>query len=151
MKRRGFFGFAAGAAVAGPSIAKEAIGQIASGLEATSLGIGGEAANALAGGYGLVSGTAQAQKGYFDPKGEALSALARLSGISASARERMKRTMTHVSALDPDIASYRSLSLNAKIEMQRERQFERMLSERRSYWQRMVDGVMGEAGEDWLP
>jgi hypothetical protein len=150
MKRRGFFGFAAGAAVAGPSIAKEAIGQIASGLEATSLGLGGQ--NAMGGAYGLVSGMTQAQKGgYFDPKGEALSALARLSGITAGARDRMKRTMTHVSSLDPDIASYRSLSLNAKIEMQRERQFERILSERRSYWQRMVDGVMGEDGEDWLP
>ncbi len=142
MKRRGFFGFAAGAAVAGPGMVKQAAEQI--GLDALRIGGGESNLIGMTGsGYGLQT----ADKAY-DAISEAKGMLAKFVGITAAQRARAKRE-THIGSLDPDLASYRSFSLSAKIEMQRERNVEARIHQSKSMWQRMADGISGE--DDWLP
>lgn len=151
MKRRNFFGFAAGAAVAGPAMAKEAIGHVAAGLGSL---------NVQSGASGLLSGqlAGAPTQGYAtDAIGKAVSELAyakdgmaKLANLTVAQRARYKKQM-HISQLDPDIAGYRSLSLSAKIDWQRERQLDAQISERKTMWQRILDGVPGWNGDDYLP
>lgn len=48
---------------------------------------------------------------------------------------------TTVHALDPDLASMRSISLSVKIEMQRERNFKREIARTKSYYEKVIAGV----------
>lgn len=147
MKRRSFFGVMGGAAVAGPAMAKEAVGRLSTGMEGLSLGNG-------AGLVGEASGYATQANTFLIPSAvdEAVNAkaiLGKLVGITAAQRAKVKRE-TYVSILDPDLASYRSLSLSAKIDMQKERMVASRISERKTFWQRIADGI-GYNDPDDLP
>lgn len=135
MKRRGFLGTMVGAAVAGPSMAKQAI---ASGVEELSLG-GFGGMDAIKGyGYASAAGIATTGSGEnYDPTEWARRELADFLGRSASELAR-QRIETHVDRLDPDIACMQSIALQAKIRMQRDRTFERNLSQQRGWLERQL-------------
>lgn len=138
MKRRSFFGVAAGAVVAGPTMAKQALAQ---GIESLSVpsqlgyvgGLGGigSAVPQAANSYGVIDSVLNAKK-----KLDLINSLS-----DPTKRAKYRRQMGGPSMLDPDIASYRSISLSAKIEWQIERNLEKFLSERRSWWERIADGT----------
>lgn len=137
MKRRGFFGFAAGAAVAGPSMAKQAISSAVNELAALQIG-GGAVPPA---GYAL-SSQAVGQGGLIgsiNQIGRAQDALARIAGLTKAQRAKYK-AQTYVSSLDPDIASYRSISLAAKIDWQKERNLDANINGRKSWWEKIASG-----------
>ena len=143
MKRRGFFGLAAGAVVAGPSMAKQAMAQ---GLESLSLG------NQLGNGgmYGLADQAANVGKavggtGMVEYIARAKQKLDLINGFTAAQRAKHKAGM-HVGQLDPDIASYLSISLSAKIDMQKERNLNAFLSERKTWWQKIAGGSLDPYG-----
>lgn len=135
MKRRGFLGFAAGAVVAGPGMAKEAAAKAAQSLALSGIGQG-NTLNGLSNGAPTIGYAAQQS----NPVLQATQALAKISAMTTEQRAKRKRMM-NVGAIDPDIASYRSISLSAKIDWQKERQVTAMINERRSMWQRVVDGL----------
>ena len=53
----------------------------------------------------------------------------------------------YLDALDPDLASYHSMSMSARIEMQRDRNLEVYLRNRRTWWQ----GVIERGVDEWTP
>lgn len=136
MKRRGFFGLMGGAVVAGPSMAKAAATQ---GLEALQLGpVGGmpfpPSAGYTTGAYPENSDGPSP----LDPEHWMQRELSDFLGVSA--RELAERRLeTHVHALDPDLAVMRSLSLDAKIRIQRDRQFTRERESQRRYLSRNIE------------
>ena len=124
MKRRGFLGFIGGAAVAGPGMAKAAATQ---GMEAMSLGNSAGLGLVSTGiGYQTDAGPISPYPDELhpsDPKHWAQRQLADFMGRSAEELREL-RLDTHVSALDPDLAVNRSFSLQTKVRMQRDRNFE---------------------------
>ena len=122
MKRRAFFGLVGGAAVAGPAMAKEAVTKLAQATALSDLqlpyglGYAGEtaAAQSMLGGYGMMDHVARAKK-----------KLDLIRGFTAAQRSEMKAGQ-NVHELDPDLASYRSFSLAAKIDIQRERMVDKL-------------------------
>jgi hypothetical protein len=138
MKRRGFLGSVVGAAVAGPSMAKQAI---ASGMEGLNLGGVGMLEKGISiGGMGYASAT-NAVDGNYDPLDWPKRELAEFLGKSAAdlARERLE---THVAQLDPDIACMQSIALQAKIRMQRDRTFERNRAQQRGWLERQLQDAI---------
>jgi hypothetical protein len=134
MKRRSFFGFAAGAAVAGPAMAKEAAAKAAMSLS------GGEAMlglSSMAGPY--YGGEAAGLSPQRSLLTRAASSVNMLRSITGEQRASLRRRFSDVHRLDADLASYHSLSLGARQEMQRERNIEAFLSNRRSWWQGILD------------
>lgn len=136
MKRRGVLGFLAGGAVAGPSMAKQAI---ASGLE--GLSVGGMSGLASAGVE--IGDYASAANGPFegleyDPLAWPKKELQDFLGHSASDLLR-QRLETHVGSLDPDIAGMQSIALQAKIRMQRDRTFERNRAIQHGWLERQLE------------
>ena len=134
MKRRGFFGLMGGAVVAGPSIAKTAI---ASGFE--GLSIGGTAGLGQLANAGFA--TDAIPFGDVDDTDWATQELANFLGRSAADRAR-ERLETHVDRLDPDIACMQSIALQAKIRMQRDRNFERNQAQHRGWLERQVQSAI---------
>ena len=138
MKRRGFLGSVVGAAVAGPSMAKQAI---ASGMEGLNLG-GVEMLEkgVSIGGMGYASAT-NAADGSYDPLEWPKRELSDFLGRSASdlLRERLE---TRVHQLDPDIACMQSIALQAKIRMQRDRTFERNRARQRGWLERQLQNAI---------
>lgn len=132
MRRRGFLGFAAGAFVAGPTMAKDmaskavADASVLHGLEA--IGIDG---NRRSYAPEVVRETSDLTR--------ALKALSLLRSLSGDQRQELLRRQ-FISGLDPDIASYRSFSMSAKIALQRERQLEQLLAMRKSWAERLLIG-----------
>lgn len=119
MKRRGVFGLLAGAAVAGPSMAKAAVADLGSLKVASAAGYGIEAATTgFGGGYPI------GPSDEYNPLKWAQAAVQEFMGRSA-AELLEARLETTVHALDPDIAGMVSISLDAKIRMMRDRLFER--------------------------
>lgn len=130
MKRRGFLGFLGGAAVAGPSMVKNA--------------------------------TAQTTLADMHPPGITMSGMSGISGPMESPgtdiayqAQRMarwnllkldpnwlarKKRERWIDGLDPDLASYRSFSLGAKIRAQRARNFEAWLSGQDNWFERAISG-----------
>lgn len=149
MKRRAFFGVMGGAAVAGPQVAKEVASRVA-GLDSLRLtgGLLGPGEH-LGSTYGLNQFASQADKAS-DAVGEAQRMLTKLVGITAAQRARVKRD-TRVGSLDPDIESYRSLSLVFKIDMQKEREVEARLNQGKTMWERIANGVAAIGEDDYLP
>ena len=136
MRRRGFIGSFVGAAVAGPSMAKQAI---ASGLEGLSLGgQTGMGTLGIAGSYGLNAANqfAVPQEEY-DPVAWAKRDLAEFIGRSAAdlSRERME---TGVDRIDPDLACMQSIALQAKLRIQRDRNFERNRQQHQNWLERRL-------------
>jgi hypothetical protein len=144
MKRRGFFGVMAGAAVAGPGMAKEAINQIS--LDSLNLSGGGVLGQTLGtGGYAKQAGVF----GAVDEVSQAQGMVKRLVGMTAAQRAAHKRRF-HVGQLDPDIASYRSIALHAKIDWQRERNLDAAINERKTMWQRLAEGLGYDTADDYM-
>ena len=139
MRRRGFLGSVVGAAVAGPSMAKQAI---ASGLEGLSMGQTGLGALASASSYGL-NETQQypVPQEEYDPVAWAKRDLAEFIGRSAAdlARERME---TGVDRLDPDLACMQSIALQAKLRIQRDRNFERNRQQHQNWLERRLKDAL---------
>lgn len=114
MKRRGFLGFIGGAAVAGPGMARAAVTPVAE-----SLSIPGVGMSAVYG--GMPSGPIEES----DVVGEVVRLRARLARYIGRSAEELARERKTVSAhtLDPDLAAMRSMSLDYRMRMQRERNF----------------------------
>lgn len=145
MKRRGFLGFMGGAAVAGPAMVKEAAAKAAADL---SLGKAGMLAGSM-GGLAPPGGLGPAVSGsLIDHLMRGRDMLKKLGAMTASDRARLKRRFD-VYALDPDIASYRSIAMHAKIDWQRERNLTARLAERHSFWERFSTTGDGYEDEPW--
>lgn len=139
MKRRGFLGFIGGAAVAGPSMAKQAMAQ---GMDAMSVGPTlSSMGQAISAPYGGSTSGGGPIDGDYDAVGWAKRDLARFFGKSAE-RLLKERIQTHVGYLDPDIAGMRSLSLTTKIRMQRDRNFERGQEGERDWLQQRLHDAL---------
>lgn len=134
MKRRGFLGFAAGAAVSGPAYARAAASQMV--LSSGSGSILGTGMNYVGGKEGIDVG------GYAEDDW-AQRQLVNLLGKTAAEIAREKRRLT-VHVLDGDIAGMRSLAWHAKIAMQQDRDYERSRNDEifnlREYIGKMVTG-----------
>jgi hypothetical protein len=141
MKRRAFFGLMGGVAVAGPGMAREMAAKAAADLS----GVGG---GSILGGFG---GIAVPEAGYplqapsFLQR--AKSSLDLLRGMTGEQRSELRRRVGDVHRLDPDLASYHSMSMGARIEIQRDRNVEAYLRNRRSWWQ----GVVDRGVDEWTP
>lgn len=137
MKRRGFFGLMGGAVVAGPSMAQQAM---TTGLE--GLSIGGVGVPFMDNGANYVGQTTAAGPSEtYDPTHWPRKELADFLGLTAEEWAQI-RLDTYVSALDPDIAIMRSISLTSKIRMQRDRNFERSrLQSHRSLKSQLADAI----------
>ena len=139
MRRRGLLGLLGGAVVAGPSMAKQAI---ASGLEGLSMGQTGLGALASAGSYGLNEKQPYpVPQEEYDPVAWAKRDLAEFMGKSASdlLRERLE---TSVDRLDPDLACMQSLALQAKLRIQRDRNFERNRQQHQIWLERRLKDAL---------
>lgn len=137
MRRRGLLGLLGGAVVAGPSMAKQAI---ASGLEGLSMGQTGlrglASAGVEIGGY-VYDTASKDQSVEYDPVAWAKRDLAEFIGRPAAdlARERME---TDVDRLDPDLACMQSIALQAKLRIQRDRNFERNRQKHQNWLERRL-------------
>lgn len=121
MRRRGFLGMLAGGAIAGPGMAKQAAAQALSDLSLP----------------GVMSG---ANVGYGVPAGGgnwAVERMAELVGMTVADHAKRRKEL-QIMALDPDIAALGSVSLVAKIGIQRIRTYERNLESERSWLEREV-------------
>ena len=131
MKRRSFLGFLGGAAVAGPSMAKQAVAATLSDMSVAG----------LSGGL-LQQGLAQPVGGYASSVGHlewAATQLAKL-GMRTAEQHAFHVRRQSVSTLDPDLASYRSMALHQKISIQRQRDYWRSLEHERGYLQATIAG-----------
>lgn len=124
MKRRGFFGLMGGAVVAGPSMAQQAISTGMEGLSIGGFGVPMLGAGANYAGQAVADGPSET----YDPTHWPRKELADFLGRTAEEWAQI-RLDTYVSSLDPDIAIMRSISLDSKIRMQRDRNFERNRSQ----------------------
>ena len=130
MKRRAFFGFLGGAAVAGPSVVKTAATMTPADLNLGRLGISA----GLGGQPGLVgSGTASGHTSW------AKDRLKQISGLSKIEKEMLKR-QAYFNDLDPQVASLRSVALVHRIRMSRDISFERSEEREKSYLQGVIEG-----------
>jgi hypothetical protein len=131
-----------GAAVAGPSMAKQAL---ASGLEAVQVG----------GGFGNVAVGMASKQFYDSPIADGISTynhadwlrerIKELTGISEADR-RDRIAGMYVNTLDPDLAVNRSFSLSRKISIQKEREFDRQIEQsKRSLARELADFLKRQA------
>lgn len=134
MKRRNFLGFMGGAAVAGPSMAK-------AGIESLAVPSLGNAANQIVGGT-IASGIRGPEEPH-DPLGWAKKDLARLLNKSAAQIMREKQGI-QVTMLDPDLAAMRSLSLDTKIRIQRDRLYARSQEQERGWLEQRIKDLMDQ-------
>lgn len=140
MKRRGFLGFMGGAAVAGPSMAKQAL---ETGLEAMQ--VGGKGAhvteNGLLGGQTLGVGIGYEETSPMDEGHWAQRQLRELLGMSEE-EKKQRRLEQDVRALDPDLVANRSFSLSAKLRIQRDRDFARSMANQERYLRCQIADAM---------
>jgi hypothetical protein len=145
MKRRAFFGFAAGAAVAGPGLAKEVAAKAAAELA----GVGGSGAM-----LGIPSAPFGNSFGGMIGN-EAPSLLQRaaaatgfLRSMTSDQKNELRRRFGEVHRLDSDLASYHSMSMAARIEIQKERNVEAYLASRKTWWQGVLDRGSNDYASD---
>lgn len=134
MRRRGFFGFAAGAVVAGPAVAKDIAAKTFAD-DAVLHGLDAMGIRAMP----FPSNGPVAEAGAPLSPARALNTLSLLRTLTGEQRRELLRRQ-YVSRLDPDIASYRSFSMSAKLAMQRERQLEEQLATRKGWAERLLLG-----------
>jgi hypothetical protein len=141
MKRRGVLGLLGGAAVAGPSMAKQAV---ATGLEAMQVGGG---MDATATGSPWATGRSLGVDIGYEPPSPMDAdhwlqvELREFLGMSDEEKKRL-RSELHVHALDPDLVANRSFSLSAKLRIQRDRDFARSMVNREQYIRRQIADAM---------
>jgi len=131
MRRRGFLGFLGGAAVAGPSMAKQAVAATLSDMSVA----------ALSGGV-LDQGLSQPIGGFASTSGHlewAATQLAKI-GMRTAEQHAYHARRQAVVTLDPDLAGYRSMALHQKLSIQRERNYWRGLEHERGYLQATIAG-----------
>jgi len=131
MKRRGFLGFLGGAAIAGPSMAKQAVAATVADLNLAGLS-GGIPVPDYDGPVGQAIGGSGAKEW-------AVARLAKLAIRTAEQHDYHRRSV-RPNMLDPDIASYRSIALHQKIRMQRDRDYVRGLEQERASLQGAIAG-----------
>jgi hypothetical protein len=140
MKRRGFFGFAAGAAVAGPGMAKEAANRLTSGLAS-----GGFPMQTVGDSFGGWKGAATISDvaESFDRVANARTMLDQIGAITGNDRVRLRRAYaeSYGTSLDFDLQAYQSIKPWAKQIMQVDRDIDRQINRRRSIFQRIIDGL----------
>lgn len=135
MNRRGFMGFLAGGAVAGPAVAQEALvglsspGVLASAVPSADRAVG---INAASSGSRMLSRTAALARVTNDPT------------LMAMVRKLAEQRIGSITALDPDLAANRSFSLATKLRLQRERAIEHNLrqmldEEEQPIWRKLFD------------
>lgn len=132
MKRRGFLGFLAGGAVAGPGLAKQAVAESIGDLGIQSAGI-------------LATDPSRYYSGPV-PSSAPPNWIARLLKLNTRSQleHAFHRKRTEVYALDPDLHSYRSFAMHAKISLQRERNYIRGLENDRSWIEGAIAGWFDE-------
>jgi len=130
MKRRSFLKGLVGGAVAAPATAKEAIDAAASEL---SLG----ASPLTNSGLGPIGSGPQEATNTVWAKDD----LRRILKLTPDQhRKRMKRA--HISALDPNVASLRSVALHRKIAITKRLVYNAEVSSRKDYLQSVIDGLL---------
>jgi hypothetical protein len=132
--RRGFFGLVAGAAVAGPSMAKKAVAEIAA---ADAMGLAGMAPLPGYYGGGEVSGMSLASDTNWN-----VARLAQLAMRTAEQHDHY-RQRSSVHHLDGDLVANRSFSLATKVRIQRGRNYERDLDQERGHLHAAIAGWFG--------
>ena len=128
MKRRAFFGFLGGAAVAGPSVAKSAAQMTLSDLNLRQAGMAGSSGAPMGG-----------MTEPADQKSYAKQALARFMGKTPLQRAREKATH-YVDGLDPEVACLRSVALHSKVRMTRAITYERSQLREKTYLEGILAG-----------
>ena len=78
----------------------------------------------------------------------AASATGFLRALTRDQRAELKRRFGDVHRLDSDLASYHSMSMAARIEMQRERNVETFLASRKTWWQGVLDRGSNDYASD---
>jgi hypothetical protein len=136
MKRRGFLGGMVGAAVAGPSLASQAAQNIGSQFLSSQAAQG----QVLGKAYGLTSGLAGAALTHQAPEDYGVTMLARIAGMTPAQRAKIK-ARTYIERLDPDIESYKSISMSAKIDWQKERNVDARINNQKSAFERLVNKI----------
>lgn len=133
MKRRNFLGFLGGAAVAGPGMAKEIATKAAAELSVGGMlsGIGAGSINAPQAAFGSFESQSLLQR--------AASSMTFLRSITRDQKTELRRRFGDVHRLDADLASYHSMSMAARIDMQRERNVDAYLNTRKAWWQGVLD------------
>lgn len=129
MKRRAFFGLLGGAVVAGPQAAKSAAQMTLADVRLTSAGMGVPGS-----GYGSSIAATTVSNGSW-----ASDALKRLIGKTA-AQVDMEKRRQYVDALDPQIASLRSVALHRKVAMQRDVSYARSQDGEKGYLEGVIAG-----------
>jgi hypothetical protein len=128
MNRRNILRMFAAAPIAAPVIAREAT---------TKAGIGAfglaHPADCVPEPSGYAYTTTTALNNVWDWKADILKNIDRLT--SRDERDKLFKNMT-VTRLDPDLASSRSLSLSAAINIQKWRMVDRQIEDHKSYWLR---------------
>ena len=133
MKRRGFLGFLAGGAVAGPSMVKQAAT-----ATMTDMSLPGIAINGMGAMASIPSG---AYPG--DYQEDWVGRMAKVA-LRSKAEHQERQRQQYISGLDPDLVTYRSFALHAKIAVQKKRDYWRSIENEKSWLQRRIDGIM-----DW--
>lgn len=133
MRRRGFFGLMAGAAAAGPSMVKRVVASTTADLRIPGVGLQTIYDGMSSGGpVGMQT----------DGGSWAVKEPLKLTTMGAEALAK-KRRATGVDMLDPDLAVMRSLSLTAKMSIQRDRNFERQFENEKHWLRRQIEEAAG--------
>jgi hypothetical protein len=132
MKRRSFLKGLVGGAVAAPVAAKQAMDAAVADLSLSN-GVGlTNAANLGSASNGRIEGGSNA--------GWAFDGLKKLAGRTVADHVKAKRGQ-YISALDPNVASLRSVALHKKIAMTRDIVYEASLRNEKDYLQSVIDGI----------
>lgn len=129
MKRRSFLGFLGGAVASGPS-AVTSVAEVSNKLSLDGLATPKPHTPPLSWKFPILS----------DPKEFAKRSLLEEFEECLPEHLERKRSEHKVSALDPNIASLRSVSLSSKIRMTRDFDFERSRERRKHYLMGIIEG-----------
>lgn len=132
MKRRGFLGLIGGAAVAGPSMAKQAI----------AASLGDTLLSQVGGGALRSGGDAGPAAPWVSDGGDSHWAVKRMAKLAlrTAAQHAFHIRRQNISSLDTDLAANRSMALQMKVRLQREREYWRQLEGERGYLEAQIAG-----------
>lgn len=144
MNRRGILGLFAGAAVAGPSMAKAAVESVGQ-IQAANVGSAAMQASGLVG-----YSTDPFDETPFDVEGAIRQQIAAFTGMSDYEKRRLYGADSYFNQYqDPDIASYRSFSPAFKQRVQTERNYQRNIERQNrqmefNLWRVIRDKALGK-------
>lgn len=137
MKRRGFLGLLGGAAVAGPSMAKQAVASMAELSLPSGLAINGGLSTVAS---QLAYPTAPLKA--WSPASEAADLGQMLIDLMGRKDHEQRAAKQYINGLDPDLAVNRSMALHAKMAIQRRREYWRSVETERSWLQQRIDQLL---------